>query len=366
MRRFIFFLVFILVIVIGILLIGIPMIAARSYGEPTAGLSPLQAIQYSAKLLWDDGLLTKPIDPGGPEQTFTVQQNEPVSSIANNLQEAGLISDGSILRDYLIYTGLDSTIQAGDYQLSPAMSIVDIAHKMQDATPADVTFVILPGWRMEEIAASLPTSGLDITPDEFMKAVSGPPSGFDFLTGASSSEGFLSPDSYILPRVTTVDPLVNTLLRNFSLHLSIDLREGFARQGLSVYQAVTLASIVQREAVQADEAPQIASVYLNRLKIGMKLDADPTVQYALGYNPAQQTWWTNPLVADDFQSVSPYNTYLNDGLPPTPIDNPGLNSLKAVASPADTPYYYFSARCDSSGYHNFAQTLDEHLQNLCP
>ena len=364
MRRFISFLVFILVI--GFLLLGIPGIAARSYGQPAAGLSPLQVIQYSAKLLWDDGLLTRPIDPGGPEQTFTVQQDEPVSSIANNLQEAGLISDASILRDYLIFTGLDSTIQAGDYQFSPAMSIVDIAHKMQDATPADVTFVILPGWRLEEVAASLPTSGLDIAPDEFIKAASIPPSGFDFLTGASSSEGFLYPDSYILPRVTTVGPLVNVLLRNFSLHLSIDLREGFARQGLSVYQAVTLASIVQREAVHADEAPQIASVYLNRLKISMKLDADPTVQYALGYNPIQQTWWTNPLVADDFQYVSPYNTYLNDSLPPTPIDNPGLNSLQAVASPADTPYYYFSARCDASGYHNFAQTLDEHLQNLCP
>jgi len=365
MRRFIFLLVFILVI-IGLLLLGIPWMAARSYGEPAAGLSPLQVIQYSANLLWDDGLLTRPINTGGSEQTFTIRQNEPVSSIADNLQGEGLISDAFILRDYLIYTGLDSTIQAGKYQLSPAMSIVDIAHKLQDATPADVTFVILPGWRMEEIAASLPTSGLNITPDEFVKTASMPPSGFDFLTGASSSEGFLYPDSYILPRVTTVDQLVNTMLRNFSLHLSIDLREGFGRQGLSVYQAVALASIVQREAVHADEAPQIASVYLNRLKIGMKLDADPTVQYALGYNPSQQTWWTNPMAAGDFQFGSPYNTYLNDGLPPTPIDNPGLSSLQAVASPADTPYYYFSARCDASGYHNFAQTLDEHLQNLCP
>ena len=216
------------------------------------------------------------------------------------------------------------------------------------------------------MAASLPTSGLDITPADFISAASAPPAGYDFLPDAPSSEGFLYPDSYTLPRVTTVNQLVGTLLRNFSLHLSIDLREGFTRQGLSVYQAVALASIVQREAVQADEAPQIASVYLNRLKIGMKLDADPTVQYALGYNSIQQSWWTNPLAANDFQTVSPYNTYLNTGLPPTPIDNPGLNSLQAVASPADTPYYYFSARCDASGYHNFAKTFQEHLQNLCP
>ena len=364
MRRFVLFLV--LIFAIGFLLIGISGLAASSFGRPAAGLNYLQVIQYSAKLLWDDGLLTRPIDPGGPEQNFTVHPNEPVGTIAINLQGAGLISDASILRDYLIYTGLDSTIQAGDYRLSPAMSIVDIAHKMQDATPADVTFVILPGWRMEEVAASLPTSGLDITPADFISAASIPPTGYDFLPDAPSSEGFLYPDSYVLPRATTVNQLVSTLLRKFSLHLNIDLSEGFARQGLSVYQAVTLASIVQREAVQDEEAPQIASVYLNRLKIGMKLDADPTVQYALGYNSVQQSWWTNPLVANDFQTISTYNTYLNAGLPPTPIDNPGLNSLQAVASPADTPYFYFSARCDASGYHNFAKTFQEHLQNLRP
>jgi UPF0755 protein len=364
MRRFVLFLVIILAI--GFLFIGIPAISAHLYGKPAVGLDPLQVVQYSSKLLWDDGLLTKPKAPGAPEQSFTIQQGESVGSISNNLQGAGLISDASILRDYLIYTGLDNSVQAGEYQLSPAMSIVDIARRLQDATPADVTFVILSGWRIEEIAASLPTSGLDVKPDEFIKAAQSPHSGYDYLSDSPTVEGFIYPDTYILPRVTQVDELINTLLRNFSLHLTIDLREGFTRQGLSVYQAVTLASIVEREAVQPDEAPLIASVYLNRLKIGMKLDADPTIQYALGYNPVQQTWWTNPLGADDLQYVSTYNTYLDNGLPPTPIDNPSLNSLLAVASPADTQYYYFSARCDASGYHNFAQSFEEHLQNLCP
>ncbi len=364
MRRIVIFLG--LLLILGLVLIGVPAMAARSFGQPAAGLSYLQVVQYSAKLLWDDGLLTKPMNPSASEQTFTIQQGEPVFSVANHLQETGLISDGSIFRDYLIYTGLDTGIQAGDYKLSQAMSIVDIAHKMQDATPADVTFVILSGWRMEEIAASLPTSGLNITPEEFIRSVNTPHPGFDFLGDASSTEGFLYPDSYIIPRVSSVNQLVETLLRNFSLHLNINLREGFARQGLSVYQAVTLASIVERESMQAAEAPIIASVYLNRLKIGMKLDADPTVQYAMGYNAAQQTWWTNPLSANDLQYGSPYNTYLSDGLPPTPIDSPGLISLQAVASPANTTYYYFSARCDGSGFHNFAETFDKQLQNLCP
>ena len=120
---------------------------------------------------------------------------------------------------------------------------------------------------------------------------------------------------------------------------------------------------MEREAIQDQEAPQIASVYLNRLKIGMKLDADPTVQYALGFNPVQATWWTNPLSTTDV--ASPYNTYFNPGLPPSPISNPSLNSLQAVAFPADTPYYYFRARCDGSGLHAFAATFEEHVANEC-
>ncbi len=358
-----------LVVLVGIfvlVVVGIPGLAAHTYGPAAPNLSATQLIQYSAKLLWDDGLLTRPRDPSGPEQDFQVQQGEGISSICDRLASAGVISDAAILRDYLIYTGLDTSVQAGTYRLGPAMSVVDIARRMQDATPAEVTFVVLPGWRVEEIAASLPTSGLGMTPEEFLAAASQPRGGFDFLIGAPGMEGFLYPDSYVLPRTTTADQLIDALVRNFALHLGVDLTEGFSRQGLSVYQAVTLASIVQREAVKPEEAPVIASVYLNRIKTGMRLEADPTVQYALGYNATQQTWWTNPLSLDDLKVASPFNTYQNSGLPPGPIDSPGLVALQAVASPADTPYYYFSARCDNSGYHTFARTFDEHMQNLCP
>jgi len=368
MRRFApyVFLAFIILCIVLIVFI-FPVGIAQTYGPPSQRLSFLQVIQYSAKLTWDDGLLTKPLDPNAPPQAFTVQPGESVESIAERLQQSGLIRDAGMYRDYLIYTGLDTSIQAGEYDdLSPALSIVDIAHKMQNATPAQVTFVVLPGWRMEEIAASLRTSGLNFTPDEFLAAAKKPHPEFDYLTGAVSAEGFLYPDSYILPRITTADELAEVLVRNFDLHLTSDLRDGFKRQGLSIYQAVTLASIVQREAVQEDEAPMIASVYLNRIKINMKLDADPTVQYALGYDSAQQTWWTNPLSVDDLKINSSYNTYVTDDLPPTPISNPGLTALRAVAFPAESSYYYFSAQCDDSGYHNFAQTFQEQLQNLCP
>ena len=126
-----------------------------------------------------------------------------------------------------------------------------------------------------------------------------------------------------------------------------------------------LASIVEREAVKDEEKPLIASVYLNRLKIGMKLDADPTVQYALGFDFTNGTWWKNPLSLNDLQFDSPFNTYIYAGLPPAPIANPGLNSLQAVAFPAETPYYFFRAKCDGSGFHFFSETFEEHVANGC-
>ncbi len=355
-----------LVLLVVIVSVTVPAVAVQHYGQPSPNLSVTQVFQYSARLLWDDGLVTEPLDRNGREQPFTVQQGEPVDSITRRLQQAGDIQDAQAMRDYLAYTGLDTTIQAGNYKIGPAMSARDIAHLLQDATPTEVTFVVWPGWRIEEIAESLPTSGLDITPDEFVGAASSGHAGYDFLEGTGSTEGFLFPDSYVLSRTTTVDELLDKFLSNFSAHLTPDLRQGFKQQGLTVYEAVKLASIVQREAMHDSEGPLIASVYLNRLRTGMKLDADPTVQYALGYNALQRTWWTNPLTAIDLQVPSPYNTYLADGLPPTPISNPSLDALQAVAKPATSDYYYFNARCDGSGYHQFAHTFQEHLQHLCP
>ena len=245
------------------------------------------------------------------------------------------------------------------------MSAIDIAREIQDASSTEVTFIVLAGWRMEEIAASLSTSGLSITPEEFISAVNTPPQGFDFLSGANSTEGFLYPDSYIFSRQITADELVSELVRNFSLRISRDLQLGFEKHGLTVYQAVTLASIVQREAIHEEEAPIVASVYINRLNIGMKLEADPTVQYAIGYNSAQGKWWTNPLSANDLDFDSPFNTYVYAGLPPAPISNPSLDSLRAIAFPAETAYYFFRAKCDGSGYHDFSATFEEHLGNGC-
>jgi UPF0755 protein len=346
--------------------LGVPALADRQYGPPSPALGPFDRFEYSFRLLWYGDILTQPLNPDGGEQSFSIEQGEGVPSIAIRLEETGLIRSAAAFRAYLIYTGLDTSIQAGKYQLSPALSIEDIATELQDATPEQITFVVLPGWRIEEIAASLSTSGLEITPEEFLAAARSAPPGLDFLPASVSTEGFLYPDVYVLPRTTTAEELVEEFLRNFSLNLTTDMREGFARQGLDVYQAVTLASIVQREAVVADERAQIASVFHNRLRVGMKLDSDPTVQYALGFDSLQGTWWTNPLSAADLQFDSPYNTYMYTSLPPGPIANPSLSALRAVAFPAETPYYFFRARCDNSGLHDFSVTFEEHLQNGCP
>ena len=352
---------------LSIVLFYIPARAARIYGHPASSLSLPQRVQYSALLLWYDGLLTQPLDSSGQEQVFVIEMGESVDSLANHLEAVGLIRDAESFRSYLIYSGLDRSIQAGEYQLSTAMSAMDIAHEVQDATPEEVTFVVLPGWRVEEVAASLSTSGLPITEDEFLSAAKDPPNQYDFLAGAGSVEGFLYPDSYIFSRnLSSAEEMIQEMVRNFAVHLTSDLIDGFQRQGLTVYQAMILASMVEREAVKEEERALIASVYLNRLNIGMKLDADPTVQYAIGYNFLQQTWWTNPLSLIDLQVNSLYNTYRYEGLPPTPIANPSLGALRAVAKPAETNYLFFRARCDGSGFHDFSETFDEHLQNGCP
>jgi UPF0755 protein len=357
-----------LLLILGIsvaVLTAIPLLARGAYGPPARWLTLPQMVDYSVRLLLADGRLSTPRDARASEMDFEVQPGESIASVCSRLEQQGIVAEGSGLRDYLIYTGQDVSLQAGQYRLSAAMSPIDIARRMQDATPADVEFVVLAGWRIEEIAAALPTSGLVVEPREFIRAAHSPRAGFDFLEGAGTLEGFLYPDTYILPRNAAANDVLAAMVEDFSQHLGAELRQEIAAQGLSVREAVTLASIVQREAVHLDEAPLIASVYLNRLNDGMRLDADPTVQYALGFDADQQTWWTNPLSLDDLKVDSPYNTYLIGGLPPSPISNPGLEALQAIAQPAASPYYYFSARCDDSGYHIFSKDFQEHLANLC-
>jgi UPF0755 protein len=259
-------------------------------------------------------------------------------------------------------------LQAGQYTLNPQMTPMEIAADLLDATPEDVTVSILAGWRIEEIARNVAGSGLAIDAESFNTLAYNPTP--DLFTGlplesAPSLEGLLFPGTYTIPREADLNTVMQTILAAFAANVDAGVVDGFTRQGLTVYQGVVLASIVEKEAVLDEEKPMIASVFYNRLADGMRLETDPTVQYALGYQDEPQTWWKSPLSGEDLGIASPYNTYLNYGLPPTAIANPDLASLLAVAFPAETPYYYFRAACDGSGRHNFAITFEEHLNNAC-
>ncbi len=342
--------------------------AEKIFGAPSNQLNYTRRLYLSTLILLQSNDLTQPTNPDEPEISLTIDPGESVPSIIGQLWEAGLISNPGVFRSYLQYTGLDTSLKAGEYTLSPAMSAIEIAQAIQSSISADITLTILPGWRLEEIANSLSTSGFNITPEEFLQSVRTHPDGYSFSSCMSddSLEGFLFPGSYIFPRESTMKELLPQILMNFETQVSSELRSGFTTQGLSLCQAVTLASIVQREAVLEEEMPLIASVFFNRLNSGAVLASDPTIQYALGFNQSQGTWWTNPLSAQDLQVNSPYNTYMYQGLPPGPISNPGLAALRSVAFPAETPYFYFRAACNGSGRHLFAETYTEHLTNECP
>ncbi len=340
----------------------------QTFGVPSPQLSSTQKLYLSALILFQSKDLTEPVDPHGQDVNLTINPGESVPSIIGKLWEAGLISNPGAFRSYLQYTGLDTSLKAGDYKLSPAMPAVDIVKSIQSSISADITLTILPGWRIEEIANSLPSAGFAITAEEFYQDTHTYLEGYSFsdCLANNSLEGFLFPGSYTVPRGTDLKELLPQILMEFETQVTPEMRTGFTSQGLSLCQAVTLASIIQREAMVEDEMPLIASVFYNRLNAGSVLAADPTVQYAVGYNPKQSTWWTNPLSNQDLKIDSPYNTYVYSGLPPGPISNPGIAALRAVAFPAQTPYYYFRAACDGSGRHSFAETFDEHVKNECP
>jgi UPF0755 protein len=248
------------------------------------------------------------------------------------------------------------------------MTPIEIARKMQVSVSPHVTLTILAGWRREEIASSLESSGLNISVEGFLNATQIRPEGYSFSTclGENTIEGFLFPGSYVVLRQIRMEELLPQVLMNFEGQLTYEIKVGFKNQGLDICQATTLASIIQREAVVEEEMPLIASVFYNRLNSGSVLASDPTVQYALGYNQAQGTWWTNPLSLQDLHVNSPYNTYIYPGLPPGPISNPGFSALQAVAFPDQSSYYYFRSACDGSGRHLFAETFEQHVANECP
>lgn len=317
-------------------------------------------------LRYQGSKITSPVDPNSDrEVTFTIEPGENVVTIAQHLEHVGLIGDAELFRRLVQYRSADEDIQAGVYSLSPSMTMQEIMRELQHGRVATISVTIPEGWRIEEIAALLEEK--DVAPaEEFIREARISRVDYELLQdrppgSPNSLEGFLFPDTYHFSKEITVQRIIEIMVNNWDQRVPEALRRKADDIELSLYETVILASIVEREAVVPEERPLIASVYLNRLQEGMRLQADPTVQYAKGYDEETGRWWS-PMTREEFNTVeSPYNTYLNPGLPPGPICNPGLASLEAVLEPEPSDYLFFLARGDGS--HVFSRTYEEHLRN---
>jgi UPF0755 protein len=360
------------VILIVAIIVGSSLIARAeaAFGPPADALNGVEAARLGIQLGWQAEALTRPVDAEATAQAFSIPLDEPTAGIVARLQAEGLVRDAALFSDYLVYTGLDTQLQAGEFELSAAMNTPQLAAALLDPTPGTITLTIFPGWRLEEVADAILRSGLELEAAALLEALSAPYPEFAFLADRPAGftlEGYLLPGDYEIEREATPTEIVLQILSaGWGRQVGQEILEGFAAQGLDIHEGVTLASIVAREGVVREEMPLIASVFLNRLERDMRLEADPTVQYALGYDTEAQSWWTNPLLTGHLSTDSPYNTYLHAGLPPGPIANPGLTALRAVADPAQSDYLFFQAVCDGSGAHVFAYTFEEHVGNNCP
>jgi UPF0755 protein len=356
----------IIAIVASIVFLGLPETTTK-IGPASTSLDPIERVTLLAYLLYHLNDLDSPVSQSQEVFSLEVNQGDSAAAVVSKLESSGLVEDGTLLRNYLHYRGLDISIEAGGYVLTGDMTVREIAEALQRAEVRDRSLTVVEGWRREQIAQALDEADLGIRYEDFLQASSIIPVDYPSivdLPASSSLEGFLFPDTYSIDTDMTAEELVISMLENFNTRVTGELRLGFSDRGLSLYHAVILASIVEREAVVPAERELIASVFLNRLSMGMKLEADPTVQYAVGQQP-NGGWWKAPLSLTDLEIDSPYNTYLYPGLPMGPICNPGLESLRAVAFPASTTYLYFRAQCDGSGRHFFAETFEEHEMNAC-
>lgn len=280
------------------------------------------------------------------EKVFVVAKGEGISQIADKLKKDNLIRSTFAFKLYTKQQNLDFKIQPGTFKLSESMSVATIATTLTNQ-PLDNWVTLLEGWRVEEMAAVL-SAKFKVQSEKFIKL---------------SKEGYMFPDTYLFSQDVTVEQIVKRMKDNFKDKYSADLKLKVKDLGLTEDQGVILASIVEREARSDGARKMVASILLKRFKIGMGLNADATIQYALGYQKDEKSWWKRHLTREDLKVESPFNTYLYQGLPPTPIANPSLSSLKAVASadPSTVYLYYYH---DSKGNSYYGKTLEEHNQNV--
>ena len=272
---------------------------------------------------------------------FVIEKGQGVKQIAKNLKNEGLIRNQVVFFLLTKRLGVDKRIEAGDYRLYPSMNAYEIAEELTHGT-LDVWVTIPEGKRTEEVAEIL-EKNIPTYEDSWIQKL-------------SSYEGYLFPDTYLIPKDANIDFIIEMLGNNFEKkYNTLDNTSTLSKE-----EVVILASLIEREARHAEDRPLISSVLHNRLSSGMALQVDATIQYAKG-NPSDG-WWT-PVLQSEYRSLeSNYNTYLYPGLPPGPIANPGLESLKAAISPSDTDYVYYIT--DKNGINRYASTISGHNANI--
>jgi UPF0755 protein len=326
-----------------------------------------------ALLAWLGVWLSTPVTEDAA--SFVVGKGENTDLIVAHLKEQGVIRSEFLFRRVLASSGLATSLQPGTYDLRGARNFTDIITRLTSGgVPAD-EFVLLvkEGWNLSDIRKALLDDGFkggdlySVTGvpgvDARTHAAGGAPPAedfsteFPFLNGKPayvSLEGFLFPDTYRIYRDATAEDVVRKLLGNFDEKLTADLRAKIAAQGRTIYDVVTMASIIEREVRTDDDRRMVADIFWRRVAAGMPLQADSTVNYATGKGMASVSY-------EDTKNVSPYNTYKYPGLPLGPICNPGLDAIEAAITPTPNQYWYFLT--DANGAVHYAKTLDEQNRN---
>jgi UPF0755 protein len=301
---------------------------------------------------WVDHQLHQPANPGNSKVRFVVAPGATFHEVADTLHRTGLIDSVTVFDLYARYKHLDRNVQAGAYELSRNLNMIQILTALQTAIPDEIFVTIPEGYTIQKTAALLDKGGLIKGRDYTALAVQGKFT-YDFLKdlpSGASLEGFLFPDTYLIPRAGTAKDLITQQLEAFKVKWDQTRQGQAATRKLNALQVVTIASLIEREARFQEDRPLVASVIYNRLAAGWPLQIDATVLYAKGV-------WQATVTIDDRKINSPYNTYLHTGLPPGPIANPGIKALDAALQPADTGYFFYLS--DPQGHNHYAKTTEE-------
>ena len=299
---------------------------------------------------------TRPVSSRFLPQLVRVRKPLTPEAIAQRLAQRKLIRNPLLLRLYLHWRG-KRQIASGDYEFSPNQSLLEIARILIEERFTRNWVTIPEGWNRFRIAQRLQERGV-ASADEFLELCRQPQRFQDVglpLPQEGTLEGYLFPSTYRLPPGSGAETAIRAMLDATRRYVYLPYREVMARRGQSLHEVLTVASMIEKEAMHDTDRPLIAAVIYNRLKKGMPLQIDATVLYGMGK-------WKSRVLYRDLQHPSPYNTYRRKGLPPGPIANPGLASIRAALNPAEVDYLFYVAQAD--GYHRFTRTYKEHLEAI--